>query len=473
MIVGVVLCLCFSGLAFIVFNKYVNQNDVNYRKHRISVSTQIVESLKVPIWNLETQYIENISNAFLTDSAESIVAISIEDEEGHQLSFVKRDTSDKRGVFRAKEVTESYPVEYRGRLIGLIKVTFTNSPLVEDINKTFSFLGLWFSLTLLFTLFIVSLVCYYILIKPLNHFLSVIKSNAKGKYTIINEQFYLTELSIFASTLNYATNEVKLRDEKLKQYNDKLGERIAQKSKELYIQKERGLVSERLASLGQVAAGIAHEINNPLFIISGNLKRLRRELVKPSGKVIDLIDKLDNATLRISEIIRSMKALSRTDLIDEKIFVDIKELESIIRTICDGRLTEKDITLSFYYEEGYSIFVNRTQLYQIIVNLVNNSIDAVEKLKVRYIKIYFYNKDNKQIIDVIDSGNGISKEVAERMMDPFFTTKDVNKGTGLGLSLTHQMVKKNGGEIIYDESSKQTKFSIHFPLDNRESSNDE
>ncbi|AYF45316.1 GHKL domain protein [Halobacteriovorax sp. BALOs_7] len=464
MIVGVVLCLCFSGLAFIVFDRYIKQNDIDFKEHRKSISKQIVESLKVPVWNLNSQYIGNISQAFIYDDEESVVSIKIEDEEGNLLSEVNREHPVGNGVLPHQIMTEEFDIIYRDRLIGKAIIDFSNISIVRDSGKIFSFLGLWFSLTLFFTLLIVAIVCYYLLIKPLNYFVSTLKRNANGEYGIVKEDFYLSELSILAKTLNYATKEIKFRDEKLQQYNDELGERIAEKSRELYIQKERSLVSERLASLGQMAAGIAHEINNPLFIISGNIARLKRQLGDDSSKANDFLSKIDNATTRISEIVTSMKTLSRSDSLNEKEFVEVKELESIVGTICNSRLTEKNIEMSFHYEDGHRVYANKTQLYQVLVNLINNSIDAVENLDERFIHVKFFNTESKQIVEVVDSGDGIPQEIVHRIMDPFFTTKDVNKGTGLGLSLSHEMMVKNGGELIYDDSSKKTTFTLTLPL---------
>lgn len=467
MIVGLIFSLCFSVLAFIIINDFVEKNETAFKEHRNSMSRQIVESLKFPIWNLNSEYINNISKAFVFDNEKSVISIKILDERGKVLNETSRDIDDLQSVLSHEIIKEEHNVIYKERNIGKAIIEFSNFSRVEDVSKTLSSLLQWFGVTLFISIIIVSLFCYYFLIRPFNYFVKSLKSNADGDYSKVDEQFFLNEFSLLAKTLNYATSEIELRDEQLKKYNEELGEKVAKKSKELYIQKERSLVSERLASLGQMAAGIAHEINNPLFIILGNLSRLRREVGSENKKANEIIDKVDNGCSRISEIVKSMKTLSRTDSVNEKELIDAKELESIVMTICKGRVNENDITLSFQYEEGHQIYANKTQLYQVLVNLINNSIDAVSQLEDRGINVFFYDSPEKQCIEVVDSGHGIAPEIAERMMDPFFSTKDVNKGTGLGLSLSHEMMAKNGGDLIYDKSSKQTKFKLSLPRESK------
>lgn len=223
----------------------------------------------------------------------------------------------------------------------------------------------------------------------------------------------------------------------------------------------------RLASLGEMAAGIAHEINNPLTIFSLHLRNIEKELRKKDilePKIYESIEKSKMNVDRIARIIGGLKLFSRDGSHDEmKTFSVKKVIDEAIEII----QSKKDRVGADIINEALGVDVSvigrEVQIAQVLVNLISNSLDAIEELESRWIKISLDITKEQVAFKVMDSGLGIESDIAEKMLDPFYTTKDVNKGTGLGLSLSFEIAKQHGGDLYYNGRSKNTEFVLVLP----------
>jgi signal transduction histidine kinase len=226
--------------------------------------------------------------------------------------------------------------------------------------------------------------------------------------------------------------------------------------------------SARLAELGTLSAGIAHEINNPLNIISGFAYVLNRHVqgndvgIQKLGKCVSGIT---IACKRIANIISGMKYFSRDGSNDVFIDCKVQKLINEIKPVCEGALISRGIELKFNVEpEEMCLYCRPVQLAQILLNLINNAVDAIENLESKWIQIcFFLDADGSPVITVTDSGSGIPTELQTRIFVPFFTTKDVGKGAGLGLSIAHGIVMQHGGTIAVNNACINTQFIIKFP----------
>ncbi|NUM59224.1 MAG: PAS domain S-box protein [Bdellovibrionaceae bacterium] len=228
--------------------------------------------------------------------------------------------------------------------------------------------------------------------------------------------------------------------------------------------------SSRLASLGEMASGIAHEINNPLTIILARVSLLKRKLErndKPDVIKADL-DIIEKTVYRISNIVSGLRNLSRDNTKDPLEVFQLKKLIEETQELFKQKLRNKDISYEFCCPDNIEVKAKSLQLSQVMVNLVNNSIDAIEKLDEKWIKILIEEKDNKCQISIIDSGKGIPSEIAQKLMTPFYTTKGPGKGTGLGLSLSKKMIEESKGRFFYDNSKSNTTFCIELPIPRKE-----
>ncbi len=231
---------------------------------------------------------------------------------------------------------------------------------------------------------------------------------------------------------------------------------------------EKVIESSKLASLGEMAGGIAHEINNPLSIINSSTKVLE-ELLKTEGiekqEILDRINNINVIVRRISKIINGMKKVSRTGKNERmKKYSCLKVLEDAIslsqeKFKCDG--IDLIVDSSAISDETL-VECRPVQLSQVFINLLNNAFDVIKsQTKDKWIKIILSEIPDRKIqFDFVDSGEGINPYLAKKIFEPFFTTKEVGEGTGLGLSISYSIVEQMKGELFYNESYKNTCFSL-------------
>lgn len=226
------------------------------------------------------------------------------------------------------------------------------------------------------------------------------------------------------------------------------------------------LNSQKLRTIGELAGGIAHEINNPLAIIYSKteilLSQIDKGAIDPSVLRRDL-EKIQKTAERISKLIKGLKALSRKGDSDPFEVVDAHELiEDCIALIAEQAKAQQ-IRVSSSTPPGYSFECRSAQIHQIIANLLSNSIFAVRTLQERWIHVEVQKTEGLTRIIVSDSGKGISKEIAAQIMQPFFTTKPNGQGTGLGLSISRGIAKAHGGDLRLDTHSPNTRFILEIP----------
>jgi two-component system NtrC family sensor kinase len=243
-----------------------------------------------------------------------------------------------------------------------------------------------------------------------------------------------------------------------------LREKIAaeKKLKEIVIQVAQ---SEKMASLGQLAAGVAHEINNPLtgILLYANLALERFDNDEnPIRKYLKSV--IDDAE-RCRDIVKNLLAYSRQSSPTKEIFQINSLIEHSLNLIRDQELLLNITMVKEMSDEMMLIHADKNQLSQVIINLVMNAADAMQKKGTLTFRTYRKKTVKKVYIEVSDTGCGISKEHLSKIFDPFFTTKETGKGTGLGLSTSYGIIKENSGQIsIKDTSTRGTTFLIELPL---------
>jgi two-component system, NtrC family, sensor kinase len=309
-------------------------------------------------------------------------------------------------------------------------------------------------------------------------------------------------IAINQSRLLAATKaQVKIASEQAKQLTQALTE--LKKAQAQLVQ------CEKMSGLGQLVAGIAHEINNPVNFIHGNLvyaKQYTQDLIKllqlyakyypnpvpdiqDQAKAIDLdflledcpkiLSSMQIGTNRIRQIVLSLRNFSHLDEAEMK-WVDIHEGIDSTLLILQHRLSSQTGKAEILVIKDYGnlpvIECYARQLNQVFMNLLNNAIDAVEAVMIDSKENYHYPcptiricteiiGENRVAIRIIDNGKGMTKDVKKRLFDPFFTTKPVGQGTGLGLSISYQIVERHGGILkCSSESGQGAEFQIEIPM---------
>ena len=227
------------------------------------------------------------------------------------------------------------------------------------------------------------------------------------------------------------------------------------------------LQSAKMASLGEMAGGIAHEINNPLAIIQGKSQQLIRTIQR--GKFTpeygsEELSKIVKTSERIAKIVRGLRAFSRNAEKDPFLSFELKALFDDVLGLCSEKFKAHQIKLEISSTPSIFLQCRPVQLEQVLLNLLNNAHDAVLPLADKWIRIDSKILDGKVLISVTDSGCGIPPEITNKLMQPFFTTKAVGKGTGLGLSISKGILEDHHGHLRYDASSPNTRFEIELPL---------
>lgn len=280
------------------------------------------------------------------------------------------------------------------------------------------------------------------------------------------------EFGQLADSFNAMTLALKTSRTELQEWGHTLERKVEERTKELRIAEAETARTEKLASVGLLAAGIAHELNNPLTGVLTFSHLLRKKMPEGSQEAEDL-DLVIRETKRCAAIIRRLLDFAR-EKPPEKSFADINLLIESTGRIIEKPASFRDVGITMDLDPDLPpIWVDADLIEQVIMNMLVNAQHAIERAGSITIRTRRVTKPASQRqepvpmveISIIDSGCGISKENLQRIFDPFFTTKEVGKGTGLGLSVSHGIVKAHGGAIEVDSIvGEGTTFRVYLPL---------
>ena len=221
--------------------------------------------------------------------------------------------------------------------------------------------------------------------------------------------------------------------------------------------------SEKLAAVGQLAAGVAHEINNPLTAIIANAQLLKR-IVPEDEEMLEMLDLISTAGDRASQVVRNLLDFSRKEHYD---FAPTNINDTISKTIAlvQHELLSRSIELTFDPEENLpTVLASYDHLQGVWLNLLLNAVDAIDA-DVGKICVVTKKHGSEIRVTILDTGKGISQERISRIFEPFYTTKEPGRGTGLGLSVCHRTIKQHGGHILVDSQiGSGTEFTVILPV---------
>ena len=338
-------------------------------------------------------------------------------------------------------------------------------------TRTAISVALFFIPAILFMGYVILFLMKRFVITPIVKLTETTKIIAKGNLTQQIDVTSRDEIGDLANSFNQMISQlresydqleekVKERTGQLLKTNDELNKEIADRKR----LEKTILQSEKMAAIGKLASGVAHEINNPLGIILGFAQILAKQI--KSGDPFEIhVKSIERESLRCKTLVQDLLTFSRAGRA-EKELMDLKVAIEEALSLVLAQSKFKNVELEKEIQEIPKIFGNQNQIQQVIVNLSNNAIDAMPKggrLSLRVCKITFKNRPAVQIA-VEDTGQGIPEELLSKIFDPFFTTKEVGKGTGLGLSLVYEIVEKHDGQIrVQSELGKGSVFLVTLP----------
>ncbi len=240
---------------------------------------------------------------------------------------------------------------------------------------------------------------------------------------------------------------------------------VLQKEIEIENKNQHLFNSEKLASLGTLSAGIAHEINTPLTVIQGTTQQLKRELgtaeYSPKSETLEKLDKTLKMVDRISQIVKSLKAYNRNESNLPLNEIQLKEIIEECFILHKSDLNGFHIKFETNCSDTIKVLSRESDLIQVFINLISNSIHAIKnQTENKWINISATENENLVLINFSDSGNGISNAHQLKIFDPFYTSKKVGEGTGLGLYITKSLLEVMNGKIEYIPSESHTTFQI-------------
>lgn len=232
-------------------------------------------------------------------------------------------------------------------------------------------------------------------------------------------------------------------------------------------QKNRLLSASRMAVLGEISSGIAHEINNPLTVIQARSFQLQQMCDNgnlDATKIRSAAESISKTGDKIARIIKSLRAFAHGQENEPADKINVNELIQQTLDFCKVRFYNHGIDVRVGEIPEHLEFECRlVQIEEALLSVFNNAHDAVMVLPEKWILIEVFDKNKDVEIHVTDSGKGIPDEIADKMMLPFFSTKEIGKGMGLGLCIASEIISKHHGSLSYDRTSANTKFVIRIP----------
>ncbi len=233
-------------------------------------------------------------------------------------------------------------------------------------------------------------------------------------------------------------------------------------------QTQKIAIAAKMSALGEMAGGMAHEINNPMGIIHARASDLMEVAAAndtvPATMVLATMEKIRNTASRVTKITTGLRKFARETRGDPATQTAVQEILEETLPFCMERLKQNCVELRMApVEASLCVDCRPTEISQVILNLLNNAVDAVQTLSEKWVELQVRNAGQDVEISVTDSGKGIPEKIRDKIGQPFFTTKQVGHGTGLGLSISKGIVEAHGGHLNLDAECEHTRFVVTLP----------
>lgn len=357
------------------------------------------------------------------------------------------------------------------KILGVLETNFSTSAVDASIRQNrigTVLLGGLFIIAISFSLFTI---LYKFVSKPVSLLDEGMKKISKGDLDYVIEIHSNDEMGVLAQTFNSMSRDIKNYKESVENWTRALEEEVQKKTSEIVRAHDQLINAEKLASLGRMAAGVAHELNSPLTGIV-TFAHLMRKRVPPENKQdVEDLDVIIEQAERCSKIIKSLLGFSRKTTA-EKALVSVNAL--LNDTVAMVRNQAKFHNIKFALNLGSAlpaVAADPNQMQQVFLNLFINAADAMNErgeIAVATRLTDDSSTDKKYVeIEFTDTGPGIPENHLGKIFEPFFTTKPIGKGTGLGLAVSYGIIKKHGGNIfVRSEHGKGASFFVKLPLEN-------
>ncbi len=461
--VGIVMLLLITSLFTMLYKENERGAILQLREQARSIADQVI---LVRLWNAQNkEKIEPVLSVLSNKRFKykwkmvSTKPIGTENlpEDEFQLEAISKFQSDREDTFRIIEFNGVKFFEYAGPIVmekpclrchidqgyregdvhGAIIVTIPMMEVERNLQTTRNFLAI----SGFILLASVMLLIYYILqSNVINHLTKLREAFArvgKGDYNVSLKVDREDEIGELSKSFNRMVRDLSTKERQLIQ-------------------------SEKLATVGKLAAGVAHEINNPLGNISLYAQMLSRKIKDPEAKKkLKIIEEQADQT---AKIVKSLLDFSRQSEPKFKL-VDLNTIVKKTLNVLEPQISLNKIKVKTKLEENLpKVYADPMQIQQVLVNIVTNAIQAMEGKSDATLEITTKSEGDKVMVSIKDNGVGIPEEHLDKIFDPFFSTKGVGKGTGLGLSVSYGIVENHGGEIkVESKVGEGSTFTVILP----------
>jgi signal transduction histidine kinase len=425
------------------------------------INTNYIPSINKSLWDYNIDYLELQLESLRTLPYVKMAKVISQDI----------DKADKNIIDTKDLMIKSIPLFYGDKKIGVLEVGLDIAGIQRNFLTKMVYIFLTQGFKTLIVCFVLLKIFEHIILRHITKiadYLNDFKLNDEnildlGRSSKIDDEFSMLERSI-----NRFKNDLSQNNKILNNLNSELEQKVLERSKLLDEERARSMQSAKLASLGEMAGGIAHEINNPLAIISSTIIFMKKMIEKKKLSeelLLESIADIEATISRISKIITGLRSVSRnSDNFDEN-NVKIRDIFDDVLGLCSEKFKNNGVAIHVSLESPLfdnHIKCDRVQLSQVLLNLLGNAFDAIQPLADKWVRIDLEEEQSQHMIRITDSGQGIPAEIAEKIFNPFFTSKEVGKGTGLGLSISKSIMSKHGGSIEIDSTSVNTSFVLRL-----------
>ncbi|MDH3714381.1 MAG: cache domain-containing protein [Gammaproteobacteria bacterium] len=365
-------------------------------------------------------------------------------------------------------------VDVQGKRVGMLHTSFLETPYRTAYFRAITVLA---SVVLLSVVALGAILARgaHGIFRPIESMMRVVRATKAGQDRRIGPLTSQDEIGELAREFDTMLESLAEKNRQITAFTDQLEEKVASRTGELR-RKNRELqrtidllhetrqqlaIAEKLAALGELTAGVAHEINNPIAVILGNLDVLVKELGQQVAPVQTEIDLIIEQIYRVRAIVEKLLHYSRpAQYAGDIAAVDIKSLVDDTLLLVKHELAQKHARVDVRLDPAPTVHINRRELQQVLVNLLLNAIQAIDHRGSIEITSRPWH-DGGVILSVLDHGAGIAAEKLARVFDPFYTSKD--GGTGLGLPVSYGIVRHYGGHVtVASEQGKWTRLDVYL-----------
>lgn len=371
--------------------------------------------------------------------------------------------SDRAFVVKDWYIAEYQPIRnHEGEIIGILYVGHLEKTFLAVRNKVIlTFLSI---ASIAFILIIAtSYLITHSFTKPLSDMVKVTESIAKGDLDHRVKVSSKDEIGHLATSFNAMVDSLKQMHEELEEWGNTLEKKVKERTEELAAMQNTLAQSQRLASLGKMAAGIAHEINNPLGGIL-SLSSLALEDITDDDPIKENLEEVVKQSMRCREIVKGLLQFSRQEE-GKSEYVKLNQIINSTLGLVEKQAIFHNINIVKNYDPDIPFILgDNSQLQQVFMNIIMNSAEAMEEVGTLTISTHYDRENEQVVVKISDTGCGIPPENIDRIFDPFFTTKEVGEGTGLGLAIAYGIVTKHQGKMSVESTLNEgTTFTIRFP----------